>query len=172
MNKENNHFWILYIHDIFYGHSYKNSVVLNPTTLWIVGGYDPDFNHLNSSEFIKLDKPSTIGPELPFQISGHSMIKLSYNAIFIIGGFQNGFISKKTWIIDPSDGFNIREGPSLNTRRYGHSCAKMISNGKIVLMVAGGRDDSSYLDTVEMLKIDSNSAISKNWVFGKYSINI
>ena len=36
-------------------------------------------------------------------------------------------------------------------------------------MVAGGRDDSSYLDTVEMLKINPNSTIFENWVFGTYA---
>ena len=41
-----------------------SSIVLSPDTLWIVGGYDPDYDHLNSTEFVRFDEKSIpgIGP--------------------------------------------------------------------------------------------------------------
>ena len=133
-------------------HNLSFSVTLNPTTLWVVGGYDTDCEHLNSTEFVTLDHPSAVGPELPFTLKGHSMVKFDNNTIFIIGGYQDGEISNKTWIIDANNGFKIRVGPSLNTKRVGHSCGKMVSGGKILLVVAGGRkEEKSFLNSVEIL---------------------
>ena len=43
-----------------------SSVILsNQSTLWIVGGYDADFERLNSTEFVKLNEPPVSGPVLP-----------------------------------------------------------------------------------------------------------
>ena len=86
------------------------SVVLNPYGLWIVGGqngYD-----LSSTEFIKLGQPSVKGQDLPFSISYHSMIHYDEKSIYIIGGFQNCMRTNKTWIVDPTNWFQIKEGPS------------------------------------------------------------
>ena len=95
------------------------------------------------------------------------MIKYDSNTIFIIGGFQNGIISRQTWIMDTSEGFQFREGPTLNINRYGHSCGKLISNnGDILIVAAGGRDDSNYLDSVEILDPISN----RGWKLGKSKI--
>ena len=141
-----------------------SSVVLNQNTLWIVGGRDGEFDHLCSTEYVKLGQLPVQGPELPFKISSHCMVKYSDNAIYIIGGIQNGIISNKTWIVDPSNGFKMTLGPSLNTQRHGHSCGKMIANGKIILVVAGGSDVSSlnYLKSVEILDPSSG----QGWISG------
>ena len=48
------------------------------------------------------------------------MIKYDKNKIFIIGGRQNFSVSNRTWIVDPEDGFSIREGPPLNQERDIH----------------------------------------------------
>ena len=58
----------------------------------------------------------------------------------------------------------MTEGPSLNVERYGHSCGKMISNGKIVLIVAGGRDQSKYLESIEILDPSSG----RGWIIGTF----
>ena len=81
------------------------------------------------------------------------MIQYDEKSIYIIGGRQNGqFSSKKTWIVDPTNGFKITEGPSLNNQRAWHGCAKMTVNGRTILVVAGGGDDDSdALDSVEIL---------------------
>ena len=93
------------------------------------------------------------------------MIKLSHSSVFMIGGFQNDIISNRTWIADPLNGFEMKEGPSLNVGRYGHSCGKMISNGKVVLVVAGGRDQARYLESIEILDPSSG----RGWIFGTFN---
>ena len=99
-----------------------------------------------------LGEPSVKGPDLPFTISDHSMIQYDEKSVYIIGGRQNGLISKNTWIVDPTKEFQIREGPPLNVERYSHGCAKMMVNGRIILVVAGGNGHGwSCLDSVEIL---------------------
>ena len=113
------------------------SIVLNNTTLWVVGGevqYGHNL-HLKSSEFIFIDQPPIEGPDLPFSISGHCMVQYDKSTIFIIGGVQDKTTSKNTWIVNPND-FQLRKGPALNIARSGHSCGTMILNGKKVI-VAG-----------------------------------
>lgn len=118
---------------------------------------------LSSTEFIKLNQASIKGPELPFTISCHSMIQYDENSIYIIGGLQDDSFSNQTWIIDPSNNFNLREGPPLNERRYYHSCGKMEINGKVILVVAGGGGGfGGYLDSVELM----DPASDQGWISG------
>ena len=79
------------------------------------------------------------------------MIQLSEKLIYIVGGWQNGTISNKTWIFDTTKGFDIKEGPSMNKERSLHSCGKMNINGKIIFVVAGGIGSKCNLDSVEIL---------------------
>ena len=110
------------------------SVALGQNTLWIVGGSN-EWNDLSSTEFIKLGQPSVKGPKLPFRISGHSMIQYDEKSIYIIGGFRNDSTSNKTWIVDPTNEFQITEGPSLNNGRKYYGCAKMTINRRTILVV-------------------------------------
>ena len=64
---------------------------------------------------------------------------------------QNHCLSNKTWIVDPTNGFQITEGPSLNNARAEHGCAKMTINGRTILVVAGGFGNDGSLDSVEIL---------------------
>ena len=82
------------------------------------------------------------------------MIQYDEKSIYIIGGDQNGSISNKTWIVDPTNEFQITEGPSLNKGRAYHGCAKMTLNGRTILVVAGG---FGALDSVEILDPSSNN---------------
>ena len=147
--------------DILQHRDFASSVVLNKTTLWVVGGWN-GISDLRSTELVTLDQASTIGPELPFSIRSQGMVNYNNNAIYIIGGIQRKKLSRDTWIVDPSNEFKIRKGPSLNKRRSRFSCGKMISNGKTILVVAGGQYLSYYLDTVEILDPFSD----KGWVLG------
>ena len=133
-------------------------VSLDPCTLWIVGGYNGN-RFLRSTEFIKLGQPSVKGPDLnvdsgnnfPLQISGHSMIQYDEKSIYIIGGNQNRSRSNKTWIVDPTNRFQIKEGPSLNKGRYGHGCAKVNFNGRTILVVAGGFGAKNSVEILDPL---------------------
>ena len=140
------------------------SVALDQSTLWIVGGSN-GWNDLNSTEFIKLGQPSVKGRDLPFTIRYHSMIQYDEKSIYIIGGWQNEQIfSKKTWIVDPTNEFQITEGPSLNKARSYHGCAKMTLNGRTILVVAGGYGNNGTLDSVEILDPSENNV----WTQGLY----
>ena len=117
--------------------AYSASVILNinkfTRNLWITGGQDRRKNGLNTSEFVLIrdaldlddkNQPSEVqqldsieGPNLQFTISHHGVVKVSENAIYIIGGRQNDKISKDVWIVDPTDEYSIKKGPSLNTSR-------------------------------------------------------
>ena len=77
-----------------------------------------------------MGQPSVKGRDLPFRICYHSMIQYDEKSIYIIGGYQNGSLSKKTWILNPKNGFEIKEGPSLNKARSYHGCAKMTLMGE------------------------------------------
>ena len=134
---------------------------LDQITLWVVGGNNGR-NKLSSTEFIKMDQPSANGPVLPFSICFHTIIQYDETSIYIIGGWQNGSRSNKTWIVDPTKEFQIKEGPPLNVNREGHGCAKMKLNGRTVLVVAGGFGFEGFLDSVEIL----DPTINKNWTLG------
>ena len=98
------------------------------------------------------------------------MIQYDEKSIYIIGGTQNGqFNSKKTWIVDSTNGFKITEGPSLNKGRINHGCAKMTINGRTILVVAGGRGNGyENLDSVEVLDPSENNV----WTPGMFSKSI
>ena len=140
--------------------------MVNSNTIWITGGLkntDNSAYSLNTTEFIKLDGSVLRGPILPITISDHCMIQLNYKKIFMIGGFQNGSTSNKTWIVDPCNNYKVKEGPPLNKLRVGHSSAKMKLNGKTVIVVAGGFEE----DSVEILDPSSG----KGWIYGKWQFH-
>ena len=64
----------------------SSGVILFEKYLWITGGAGMK----NATEFISLDKPPFKGPDLPFRVWGHSMIKVDANTIYLIGGYQVG----------------------------------------------------------------------------------
>ena len=138
--------------------NYAASVTSNPSRLWIVG-CENENGFLSSTEFIKLGQHSVKGPDLPFTISCHCMIQYNEKSIYIIGGYQNGSYSRKTWIVDPTNGFKLVEGPSLNERRAVHGCAKMTINGRTILVAAGGEGEKDFktLDSVEILDPSENN---------------
>ena len=131
---------------------------LNETSIWIVGGYSDDSK---STEFIALGQNPVKGPDMPFEIKRHCMIKFDPLTIFIIGGIQDRSVSNKTWIVNPMDDFKMRPGPSLHVPRFAHACGQMNLNAKAHLVVAGG-----YVhDTVELL----DPASGQGWRSGIYN---
>ena len=142
-----------------------SSVVLNESKIWITGGVSHTGNVEKSTEIISLDQPLVPGPDLPFTVFGHSMVLVDPTTIYLIGGFQNHQTSNKAWIIDPTNDFQIKVGPSLKIARYGHSCSKMRIQGKIFLVAAGGRGyNNGRLDFVELL---DTSSPDQEWKMGK-----
>ena len=130
--------------------SYMSSVVLNESKIWITCGTSINGSVESSTEIISLNQPPVPGPYLPFTVYDHSMVLVDPTTIYLIGGIQNHQTSNKTWIIDPTNNFQIKVGPSLNIEREWHSCSKMKIEGRIFLVVAGGYYNG-YLDSVELL---------------------
>ena len=129
------------------------SIVINQNILWIIGGRDKYKIH-PSTEFLTISSSSssppfesTDGPMLPFTIHSHAVIQYDSSSVYIIGGYQDGKWSDRTWILDPDNNFQIREGPTLNVARCNHSCGKMRISGKNFIVVAGG----FFEDSVEIL---------------------
>ena len=145
------------------GRQFSSSIVLNETRLWVSGGRDKKGKCTNSSEFISLDQPPEDGPKLPFTVTKHCMVWVDSKSIYLIGGKQNGKSSEKTWIIDPTNNFEIKEGPKMNYARCSHSCATMRLNNKTFIVVVGGYSDTA-LKNMEIL---DTSLPTNNWQLGK-----
>ena len=145
-----------------------SSIVLKQQQLWVTGGIKRPFTPLNSTEIVTLNQPNSIqGPELPFTIYGHTMVQIDPKTILIIGGYQNHDISRKTWFVDLSIGFEIKKGPSLYFARSFHSCSKMIINGKVFIVVAGGGIKGS-LQRPKRVELLDSTLPEKGWFFGMH----
>ena len=130
-----------------------SSVKISEDSLWILGGLSTYRTSTNcpmivekSTEIVSLNRPPIEGKSLPFAICNHSMVAVDQNSIYIIGGNLDGDISRDCWIIDPTNNFDLKPGPSLQVGRIGHSSSKIKINRKIYLVVAGGYDGECGLD--------------------------
>ena len=124
---------------------------------------------MNTTKFFSLDKPPQKGPNLPFGVSSHAMVQVSPKAIYLIGGFQDNIITNKTWIIDPTNNFKVRKGPSLNEDRILHSCGRLMLNNKVYIVVAGGQStgsDGLSLDGINSVEILDTSLPCQKWIKG------
>ena len=139
----------------------SSCVVINQTKLYVTGG-----SGKKSTEILSLDQFPVKGPELPFSMSSHSMVQIDSKTIYLIGGWQDRVISNKTWIINPINNLDMSSGPNLNEARVSHSCNKMKINGKIILVVAGGRNNARTMNSVELLDTTSTN---QGWIKGMNS---
>ena len=101
------------------------------------------------------------------------MVQYDSSKVYLIGGYQsdrdNSETSKKTWIIDPTNGFVFNRGPDLNEERFYHSCGKFNYNGRDILIVAGGVNEKGFLDSVEIL--DPLSHGENVWKYGNFLVH-
>ena len=114
------------------------SIVLNTTTMWVLGGYDGS-NYLSSSEFLTLDN-AVAGPSLPYKMGYHCAVKFNESQIYVIGGYYNDLSDRShyVYIFNPLDNFSYKQGPSMNYRRNGPGCAVMHDGETSVIVSAGG----------------------------------
>ena len=139
-------------------------------------------------ELISINGHIEHGPELPFTIYEHSMVKVTDNAVYMIGGcgqmkpeIPNGRFGGTTWKINPTDNFKIIEGPSLSSRRNilwpKPACGQMKISGRTFLVAYGHWNWPEFSNSFKMDSVDGNSLklldISlpdQNWIDGmKYS---
>ena len=143
-------------------------VALDQKTLWVTGGIASKNVGLYSTEFISFEKSSVKGPDLPMAISGHAMVHVDPKNIYIIGGYTPGKWSNETWIVDSTNGFDMKKGPCLETKTCRTTCSKMKISGKTFLVALA---NDSFLDSVEVLDTTSPD---QGWIKGmkfKFCIN-
>ena len=150
-------------------------VQINSTTFWILGGENcrhslcsalTDLNLLNSTEFILQGQTKGVpGPKLPYQLSKMCAVKLSDEEIFVIGGWDGWRERDEVWIYNPLNGFARNQGPSLNTRRYDHSCSIMTDGERNFIVVAGGYNFHDIYGALSSVEIYNPT--DKIWHSGK-----
>ena len=142
------------------------SVILkNHSKLWITGGHLG--YAMSNTTFISLDKPRVKGPNLPFRVSGHCMVQVDEKNIYLIGGLQNYTYSNKTWIIDPTNNFNVKEGPTMNFQKHNGSCATMTLNQEVYIVVFGAGIDAG-IPTEATVEILNTVSPHNGWEMGMY----
>jgi len=134
------------------------SVVLNTTTMWVMGGYGNGY--LSSTEFITLEK-AVSGPSLPHAVSYHCAVKFNESQIYVIGGYVNGQYTNDVYVFNPLDNFSYIYHSTMNYQRGYHGCAVMKDGESLVIVVVGGWDGNDYLDSVEIL----DPSLSQ-WIIG------
>ena len=139
------------------------SVVLNTTTMWVMGGYGNGY--LSSTEFITTEK-AVSGPSLPHAVNAHCAVKFNESQIYVIGGTVDGQKSNDVYVFNPLDNFSYKYHSSMNYQRVYHGCAVMKDGESSVIVVGGGWFPSSssndWLDSVEILDPSLGQ-----WIIGK-----
>ena len=141
------------------------SVLLNETTLWILGGFGNIFN-LDSTEFINFNEPNGIpGKKLPIAMRGMCVVKYSSEKIFVIGGSDSNVNRlDSVWIFNPKNNFDYITGPLLKTGRAYHGCALMKKGQTTLIVIAGGENGYDVLSSVEILDPSNDN---NQWTQGK-----
>ena len=148
----------------------SSCVVIDQTKLYVTGG-----SGKKSTEILSLDQFPVKGPELPFSMSSHSMVQIDSKTIYLIGGWQDRVTSNKTWIINPINNLDMSSGPNLNEARVWHSCNKMKINGKIILVVAGGKNKCKYTQrnrTMNSVELLDTTSTNQGWIKGMNSYSL
>jgi hypothetical protein len=149
--------------------SVRNSAAaaqLQDGKLLATGGYNDSVSPLNSAEMLTEDGWESNIPSLPVTISYHCMVTVNSTTVMVIGGYQNGLYSGKTFYFTFGEE-SWTEGPELKNKRRYHSCGKIRRNKEsqeMSIIVAGGSDLqqppgsdlSSRLSSVEILHEGSN----------------
>jgi hypothetical protein len=143
--------------------SFAASVVWNSTTLWMTGGYLDCSGRTKSTEFVQLTG-TTLGPDLPLELTYHCLVSLNDTTLLLIGGrLSGGTKSNATWFYHTDH--NIwTDGPSLILGRSSLSCAlfKSPQHGHTDTVIITGGYNGESLASTEFLNLDSNS-----WESGK-----
>ncbi len=126
--------------------------------LLVTGGYDGSGSYLNSAELLTEEGWKSNIPSLPVTIAAHCMVTVNSTIVMVIGGYQNGQISGKTFYFTLGEE-SWTEGPKLKNKRWYHSCGRIRRNKEsqeMKIIVAGGYAGSSILSSVEILDEGSN----------------
>jgi len=135
--------------------AFAGSVVINNSTIWIMGGHDVDNNiTYASTEFIHKVGESEPGPDLPNPLRNHVVVPLSESVTIIIGGWTPFMdYSDQTWYFNHIFQ-NFIKGPRLPVGRQGHSAGMLTDHvtSEEIIIVAGGFNKGQILKSTEMLR--------------------
>ena len=143
------------------------SVVLNETTLWLLGGFDGGFSTLRSTELITMDAATSVkGPALPDVLSEFCVVKYNDTHIYLTGGnvgsnYLNQVSTNEVWIhntILDAGSSSWTEGPRMNTGRRDHGCT-VLHHGQNSWVVVAGAWRHSDTTSVEILDPNNNKWI-------------
>ena len=136
------------------------SVVLNETTLWIMGGLAGRSRRLKSTELITLDPATSVnGPALPKALAGSCAVKYNDTHIYLTGSANQVWIYNT--ILNPGSS-SWTEGPRMKNKRSSHGCTVLHHGQKSWIVVAGGYNFyGDFLKSMEILDPNENK-----WVRG------
>jgi hypothetical protein len=141
---------------------YSASLTLNSSHLWITGGYNYNGNgKLQTSEFVSFGQPSVKGPDLPYSVQRHCLVRVNSSTALLCGGYNDQYLNECHYM-DLED-HSWSQGPSMMTKRRSHSCGIFKSaahQGRNMVIAAGGYNSAggyNYLDSVEFLDPTSNT---------------
>ena len=102
------------------------------------------------------------GPELPVEMTHHSLVQINSTVSLLIGGITSSEDSSpKTYYFDHIKQ-QFLQGPELNIGRYYHASSiitDQITDEKYVVVTGGMNDSIGVLDSAEVL-------INNEWRFG------
>ena len=139
---------LLYTFQLQVARSSHASVILD-NKLWVTGGEGKDARY-KSTEFVFSNGAVEYGPDLPYGMRGHCMVKLMDGRILLIGGNTDNTeewwrVDDRVLIYDPPKK-TFKQWSKLNKGRFFHACAVFHSpkhGGRPIVMAAGGVADQS-----------------------------
>ncbi len=136
---------------------YAAAAQLKNGKLLVTGGYDESQSDLNSAEMLTEEGWESIKPSLPVTVYGHCMVTVNSTTEMVIGGYQNGQRSGKTFYFTFGEE-TWTEGPELKNKRNWHSCGKIRRHKESheMSIIAVGGFDGYGLSSVEILDEGSN----------------
>ena len=138
------------------------NVVLNETTLWIIGGHHGS-KRLSSTELITLDPATSVnGPAIPNELCASCAVKYNDTHIYLTGGHNNSGFTDKVWIYNTAGSSSWTEGPRMNDGRGYHGCTVLHHDQRSWLVLAGGLNDDDAFKSMEILDPSRNK-----WVQGE-----
>ena len=145
--------------------------IMDNSALWITGGQDGTSRQLLlATEIIQfqlnqtVESASKLSIDMPLPLSGHCLIQISQNTLFLIAGKSADGPSSRTFYMhlhstdwSSTGRGNWTEGPKLKHPRYLHSCG-MQGSSKVI--VSGGRNENDFeMDSVESLELQATEWI-------------
>jgi len=140
---------------------YASALLVNPNQALIIGGWDASGNRLKTTELIS-SSGSEEGNKFPVTIHAHCSFKINATHGIVTGGYQNRYLSAKSWYVDLTT-TRVTPGPTMRTERRGHGCATFQYGTKSFGIVAGGNIGKRYLDSTKMIALDQESP---EWIEG------